>query len=433
MIDFEKIFKKSGNDVNKAYSLLLKQIKSSRLTDYCMYDEDINAIINSKLSSEDKIILFNRILTEVDAIHVTEVEWQQFLSKISNRLIVNRHIIDDETLEEFGNFLRYTICLYPWYFLAKENGCNALLKINEVINVFEKYSYFSRVNIFLKTLYTEIMRIVFVNIKDEIIENAKEHNVALLENNYSKINSSDYDNRTLLFLIQEISFSPTEFVEIIYKLLEAGVDPNNLDTEGNTFLTYLINSFKYENEEINEILLMIIPMLAKCNYEFNYPPTIFKALLNTDKINDKLYRALRDNGYDSSKEIFKVEELNNKNNEVKNYILYRIIINKLINFIECNDGKVDTQVKEQLFNIEDDLYGLMEIILMYYKYDTGRIALNWKQEMINHRFESVNVIDGPFTAAEAINGLKMVFNDINNEVEEEVEKVKSKCLNYENN
>ena len=57
-IDFEKIFKKSGSDVEKAYTLLLKQIKSSRTTNYVMYDEDIYAFINSRLSCEDKIILF---------------------------------------------------------------------------------------------------------------------------------------------------------------------------------------------------------------------------------------------------------------------------------------------------------------------------------------------------------------------------------------
>lgn len=432
-IDFEKIFKKSGSDVEKAYTLLLKQIKSSRTTNYVMYDEDIYAFINSRLSCEDKIILFRKILFDNSFIEITDIQYQQFMDKIIDKLIASRYSIDDETLEAFNNFLRNTIWNLYWFLFPKENGCNVLLRIKELINVFEPYSSFERQIDDLKPLYNTIIKKILINIQDDIIENNKEQNIELLQYNFSRINTIDYNKRTLLFLIRDISLPPTVIAKIICKLLEVGVNPNELDEECNTFITYLINSTEYTDEEISEILLMIIPELSKYNYEFNYHPTIFKELLKTNKINDKLYRSLRDNGYDSSSEFFKEEERDIKDLEIKKYVYYRIIINKLLNFLECNSYEIDTNFKDQLFNLEDDICELIEYILFYYKYDAYRIAHNWQQAMVNHRFESVNVIDGPFTAAEAINGLKMVFNDINNAVENKFEKVKSKCLNYENN
>lgn len=437
-VDFKKILKKSGSDVEKAMILLKKQINASRDTSYYLFDEDITDIFNSKLSIEDKIKFFYKIHIDIEYIEITRLQFQQFVAKIIDELVKHKYSIDDETLNELYTFLAHVCVRKEECFIREVNGFNVLEGVNHLINIFEHYSVFERPVGDLKNLASKMSKVYLSNLARDILNSSKETNQELLKRYFKNINYCDYNGHSLLFLCQDINLAFEMCTPIIHKLLEAGVNPNLRDKNNDTFLMYMLKKKRvytsdYTEEGNIQLFLSVIREITECGYDFNSKPTLFNITLEKDILNDSLYSLMRDNGYDSYYDDINLELVRKKDFKSKNCIYYRIIVNKLIEFLESSYFEVDKNFKEQMFAVEDDIAYLIEMILVYYQYDITHIAFYWKNEIIENRFNCVNVIDKDISATEAIDGLKSVVNKMQESFNNSLDDIRNKCLVYKEN
>ncbi len=429
-------------DVVKAYKKSFGNHEKIIIT-----DQEINDIINSDTEAENIITLLRIIQKRSDKFVIERPQFQKLFNELINKKFIGEDVhfsVYISLLNIFEEYLQFDSS----YFDYDENGADLVLALKKAYNyaksntlLFNSLVY-ERINEVIKAIRIE----QFLNIMDDILVNDKEENIKLLKNTFRSINVLDNDKYSPLMYALYMEDDEEKLLVLINKLLEAGVDPNAKNNAKYTYLHVMINrSNELVNQDsLNSFVYNYFEDVLKKSIDYGYdvnstPSLLMCALKSKNMFSYEIYKALCNNGYDvvNDKEIRQYMETNKGRvaNQwaIEKSVNYKTIISYLVLKLENNDYKIGKNFINELNNLEEDIYGFLELLRRDLPNEYNLLIEEWYKHIIENRNNNVNYDDKPISALDAIEGLRLLINDFTNKLNNQVNSFKEKINTYKNN
>lgn len=291
----------------------------------------------------------------------------------------------------------------------------------------------------------------FFEFLDDLSEN-KEKDIELINDIYGDINYCDEKgsllNRSTRIIgpVKNIINNVTAYKtrdDIINKcklLLEYGIDPNLRDKNGNTFLHNIIELMTKEDEQIFDLINCAIDR----GFDVNQRPTVLKSMLDFCPDNKRIlkyYEYFIDKGYNTAigdfnyDEIVKAKETaafpqsSNKESYFKIMELakFREIVDYIIYKLDQEGFKVEDGFVEKFCWIYKDFVVFKAEIQSFSEITNDKNILMRLTKLISdNRKNSVIVKSEKITVEEVLEGLKLLFLDLQTDFFNKIDRSKQK-------
>lgn len=411
-------------------------------------DQEINDIINSDAKTENIITLLRIIKKRSDKFIIERPQFQKLFNELINKKFICEDNVHFSVYISLLNILEEYLQYESFYFDYDENGADLVLALKKAYNYAK-----SNTLLFNNLVYERIDEVIksirieqFSNIMDDILVNDKEENIKLLKNTFRSIDVLDNDKYSPLMYALYMEDDEEKLLALINKLLEAGVDPNAKNNAKYTYLHVMINR---SNELINQNSLNsfvynyfedVLKKSIDYGYDINSTPSLLMcALKSKNMFSYEIYKALCNNGYDvvNDKEIRQYMETNKgrvvNQQAIGKSINYKTIISYLVLKLESNNYKIDKKFINELNNLEEDIYGFLELLRRDLPNEYNLLIEEWYKHIIENRNNNVNYDDKPISALDAVEGLRLLISDFTNKLNNQVNIFKEKINIYKNN
>ncbi len=257
----------------------------------------------------------------------------------------------------------------------------------------------------------------------------KEENVNLINKSYGDVNFKDKNGSILHRCAQQYNsyqqIVDEEFSIYFKRLLDAGVDPNIINSNGKKFIEK-VNS---KNFEKCDFIYFLMEESIKYGYDCNLHDSE-RILINhlgffrTSQKSFNLYKLLCDNGYDtylygpSRSLLVSHNPGSDDKTAYENFLqLYDIqyFLDYLIYSLGQNNIKIEKDFKVKFKNIREEIMYLTKILSGAFEIKkTEELAEMIMEELIKNRKNSVNNITEEISIIELINAFKTLFLQVEN-------------------
>lgn len=436
-----KVLNKMENDFNKN-----KKLKVGKI--FSVSEEVIDAVINADCDVIKKFD-FLTILFTVKADETYSFIFHnthQSVSLISRLIHYNIELSDDVIydINLYDKLIRFCDCLcnYRYNFLYEYFENRSTFQIikeitNEVLlnvdNHDDKNKVVEKFNSFKKRLYRIDFTKYFVKKNIDLDNEVLKKEIL---DCFGDINYCDSDG-TLLYRCSEAYTDEITKFKMTKKLLEVGVDPNVLRSNGVTFLYELISSFQYRTD----LLYEIIAEATKYGFNVNNEKELLNMLFRYIDISNDLLNLLFDNGLEVTiddvngikERVFKT--VNTEQLELLiNYINNKEVVNLLINYLQNRAYAIENDFLKNIYTNCSEFNTILNKIQCMMSINTSDDFSDlWANTIIENRNNCVNNIVDEITISEALEALKTLANNSIKQINCDIDNQKNKIIVYKNN
>lgn len=435
-----KLLNKMGNDFNKN-----KKLTASRF--FSVSEEVINSVINADCDVIKKLEFLTTLFT------VKAEETYSFIfhntrlsvSLISRLIHYNIELSDDVTydINLYDKLISFCECLcnyrynFSYEYFENRSTFQIIKKITNEVFLFadtqeDKNEIIEKFNSFKKRLYR-------INFAKYFVEKYIDLDNKLLKkeilNCFGDINYCDCDG-TLLHWCSKTNVDEITMFKMTKKLLEVGVDPNVLRSNGDTFLYNLISSFQYRTD----LLYEIIAEATKYGFNVNNEKDLLDILFRYIDISNELLNLLFDSGLEVTiDDVNGIKERTFKTVNIEqlelltNYINNKEIVDSLINHLQNRTYTIEKDFLKNIYTNCSEFNTILNRIQCMVSTNTSTCFSDlWANTIIENRNNCVNNIGEEITISEALEALKTLANTSVKEINNDIDNQKNKIIVYKN-